>query len=398
MVTKGVASGVYEEYFNIAPNSSRSPDFALAGIELKTTGLRLKVDGSVGQKERLSLTMMGRFNPAESWQTSHLRSKLDRLLIIYFGYREGEEIGSFPTLRVVRWSPSPDEEALLRRDWDVIQETWSRGDDLSDRLTDVLTASTKGGAKSFTRAYALKPRFNFSIYEVTTRLASLDSLASFLKAPTSFEDAAVKRLRSYAGRSVADIRQSLGIRPSTALNAQATVIRAIVGLRPRRSWAEYERTGLSLKTVPISPSGRTLERMSFPAFNPLDLVGAEWEESDLLAETRKLILVPLVRAARATPRDEATMGRAFLWQPSESLLREIQAVWEAYRDRVAAGRPDDYPRKSDGLPIFVNSHGKDGRDMVNAPNGLRIARRSFWLHPDIVEPAVTGSSPSWRGS
>ena len=60
--------------------------------------------------------------------------------------------------------------------------------------------------------------------------------------------------------------------------------------------------------------------------------------------------------------------------------------------------PEDYPRASDGLPIFVNTHGRDATDRVAAPGGLLTARRSFWLHPDVVTVAIAESGPGWRGA
>ena len=72
---KGAVGRVYEEYFNISQNSDPRPDFIDAGIELKSTGVYLDGDGETRQKERLSLRMMGTFDPAEEWPTSSLSNR-----------------------------------------------------------------------------------------------------------------------------------------------------------------------------------------------------------------------------------------------------------------------------------------------------------------------------------
>ncbi len=395
---KGAVGRVYEEYFNISQNSDPRPDFIGAGIELKSTGVYLHADGETRHKERLSLRMMGTFDPTEEWPTSSLRSKLDHLLIVYYGYRAGDPIGSFPTLGVVHWVPSEDELALLAADWATIRDVWGRGGELSDSLTRVLSASTKGGRDSVTRAFALKPRFNHSIYLSYIDAMPAESLQATFGGSPSFEDEVVEKLREYAGRTVAQVRQAVGRPQSDAKDAQAATIRSLVGLRRRGESQEFERYGLDVKTVPISPDGRAWESMSFSAFLPADLVDASWDESALASQLNRLVIVPLVRPLRETPRDEAIVGRAFLWTPPDALIVSIRARWEAYRDKVMDGHAEDYPRASDGHPIFVNTHGRDATDRVPAPGGFSTARRSFWLHPDVVTSAIVESGESWRGA
>jgi hypothetical protein len=84
----------------------------------------------------------------------------------------------------------------------------------------------------------------------------------------------------------------------------------------------------------------------------------------------------------------AVIGRPTFWSPSPALLTQIRQVWEQYQRNVAEGRPDDYPRKRDNLPVFVNSHGRSARDRVPTVGEVLVMKRSFWLHPAVVTEAL----------
>jgi len=398
--TKNLVGDVYESYFNIRRNSDPRPDFIGAGIELKSTGLKVRHDGTVGQKERLSLTMMGALDPDEDWATSTLRRKLDHLLIIFYGWKPDVPIGSFETLAVVRWSPQPDELDLLGRDWNVIHRVWRSGGVLSESLTRVLASSTKGpGRRAIrTRGFSLKPPFMHSIYQASRgELKNEPSLQEEFGGAETFENETLTLLHRFASRPVGDVGQEFGVRDSSSLNAQASIIRAVLGLGTKGRSKEFERYGLQVKTVPLSPKGIPWEAMSFPAFRPVDLASETWDESELLGQLNRLLIVPLVRPSRKFPRDQATVGRAFFWSPSDAQLRDIRKIWEAYRDNVARGRPEDYPRLRDHGPIFVNSHGRDAMDTIESPGMLLVKKRSFWLDPRLTKSIVVSSHPAWAG-
>ena len=129
------------------------------------------------------------------------------------------------------------------------------------------------------RGFSLKPRFVHSIYSASTGalLFSRPSRTTFLRAPPL----SLRR----SGCSIASPAAiwptrpiNLGLSPSLAKNAQATVVRSILGLPARGKTKEFERFGLQVKTVPMLTSGRILEAMSFPAFRLIDLGSEVWEE------------------------------------------------------------------------------------------------------------------------
>jgi DNA mismatch repair protein MutH len=396
--TKHIPGHVYEGYFNIVPDSDPRPDFRGAAIELKSTGLMVRFDGGIGQKERVSLQMLGTHKPEETWATTALRPKLDQLLIVYYGYKPGAALGTFATLKVVRWQPSLEELDVLRVDWEEIHRRRRLGLPLSESYTRVLASSTKGPGRvaTKTRGYSLKPRFVYSIYLENVGLGAQQSISMGFGGAQDFEDQVVHLLGRFVGRPLHAVANDLGLPPSASKNAEATTVRRILGLNARGRTKEFDQYGLEVKTVPITPTASILENLSFPAFLPIDLVQQEWAESDLLASLNRLLLVPLVRS-RGTARPDATIGRATFWSPSPDLLDRIRGTWESYRERVAEGRPDDYPRVRDNLPIFVRSHGLHSRDRVPTLGAEMTMKRSFWLHPTVVKGALMRGNPGWRG-
>ncbi|MBF1034038.1 MAG: hypothetical protein HXL11_01280 [Candidatus Nanosynbacter sp.] len=75
---KGNLGTLVEEYFfKIHPGNEQAPDFKKAGVELKTTGVIRKSNGSYKAKERLVLSMidyLGLVN--ESWEDNSLMKKM----------------------------------------------------------------------------------------------------------------------------------------------------------------------------------------------------------------------------------------------------------------------------------------------------------------------------------
>ena len=65
---KGDLGGMVEAHFFELPPTNKGIDFPEAGLELKTTGLTRRTDGSLRAKERLVLTMINYTSIAdEEW-------------------------------------------------------------------------------------------------------------------------------------------------------------------------------------------------------------------------------------------------------------------------------------------------------------------------------------------
>ncbi len=72
-------------YFGYSPNSSSEPDFPEAGIELKTSPLKLSKKGTFASKERLVMNIINYLEVYnETFETSSFWKKNSHLLLIFY--------------------------------------------------------------------------------------------------------------------------------------------------------------------------------------------------------------------------------------------------------------------------------------------------------------------------
>lgn len=125
---KGAAGALVERALGIAPSSRPEPDVPELGVEVKSVPVR---DGRAVES-----TWVCAAAPAslaeETWRTSRARAKLARVLFVPIDV-------SAPALLDRRvgtaflWTPSVDEEATLRADWEDLADLVSQG--LSEHLS-----------------------------------------------------------------------------------------------------------------------------------------------------------------------------------------------------------------------------------------------------------------------
>lgn len=128
--SKGWSGQVVERELGAGDGGACGPDFAALGVELKT----VPVDG---QMLPLESTAVCHIDPVaiagESWATSYVRRKLAKVLFVALEVREqagaGEpSVGDRRVAAVRLWSPSADEEILLRGDFELfVRDYFRRG-------------------------------------------------------------------------------------------------------------------------------------------------------------------------------------------------------------------------------------------------------------------------------
>jgi DNA mismatch repair protein MutH len=122
---KGFVGQLVERALGAAQSSRPGPDFAEIGVELKT----LPVDQRGRPVESTFVcTIPLRAVGDLEWEHSPVRKKLSRVLFVPV---EGERERPVATRRLgtaLLWSPSPEEEADLRFDWEELSGRIGRGE------------------------------------------------------------------------------------------------------------------------------------------------------------------------------------------------------------------------------------------------------------------------------
>ena len=126
---KGNLGGMVEAHFFELPPTNKGIDFPEAGLELKTTGLIRRTDGSLKAKERLVLTMINYSDIVnEEWEFSAFLSKCKLMLILFYLYEK--DVPSFDLkfiLDPILFDLSEQDVATIRRDWEFIRNRVRHG-------------------------------------------------------------------------------------------------------------------------------------------------------------------------------------------------------------------------------------------------------------------------------
>ncbi len=411
---KGAVGAIIERYFGIAPNTEQAPDFAGAGIELKVAPLVMDGQQARRIKERTSVTMIDFMAlDGETWQTASVRPKIQRVLFVFYEWRPGVPVSDFVVRSIKLWSPPGWLMPYLERDWVAVwtKNHEGRAHEISEGDGAVLGAATKGatGGKRpqphspemvASRAWSLKPKLTWTIYQSTQGESLDDALLSDLRAaqPADAIEQLLGRLTSLVGRTAREIGESHGVEASAkSKQAAVDVVRRAIGIPGRRLPLALDSLGVELKFFPVAPDASPRESMSFPAFDHRELADEEWEDSDLLARVQNMVLVPFLRESKDQALLDQRLCRPIHWSPDREVLRVMRVEWERYRDRVAAGRADDLPHESETQCIHVRTKGRDSRDRVEAPGGLVVTRKAFWLNREFLREIVLSSHSDWRG-
>lgn len=150
---KGWVGQLLEWHLGATAGSKPVPDFIELGIELKTIPI-----GYNGKPLETTFVCVAPLIGLQglSWENSHIRHKLARVLWIPV---EGERDIALADRRVgspLLWSPSPDEELRLRRDWEELMDMIVLGhvEKITARHGEILQLRPKAAnSKALTEAY-----------------------------------------------------------------------------------------------------------------------------------------------------------------------------------------------------------------------------------------------------
>ena len=149
---KGFLGNLVEEYvFGKKADSKAEADFAIAGVELKTTPLKKHNKKALVAKERLVFSMIDYTTVGnEKWETSSFLSKNALVLLLFYLYEPTQELLNYRfRLRYLLDfinGLQPQERLQIKKDWEYIIAKVHAGNAhlLSEADTMYLSACTKG--------------------------------------------------------------------------------------------------------------------------------------------------------------------------------------------------------------------------------------------------------------
>lgn len=402
--TKGHVGLYYEGYFGLPPSSDAAPDFRQAGVELKSVPLKRSGSRPYTAKERTFITAIDFATIADQeFEGSPLDLKTRHTLYIFYEWREAVDIADFRTLGVVLHERDDLDELMLREAHGHVRDVVRRGlaHELSEGDTWGVGAATKdaggrwvdqphGPERARRRAFAYKATYTTRLWQLAKPrtpegLPSVDVPDDL----ASFREQILARLDPWLGTSVAELREQLAPHVSErAKNVASVVSRRLLGSEGKHDIEEFRRLGITVRTTRVDPDSlRPHEDISFPHFDPAELVAQEWESSDLIDEVSSLFF--LVFEAPATQRVvDARLRGGFFWRPSREEFATMRHEWEQLRDAFARSAPEERPQASTTQILHVRPKGRDGSDTLPLPDGRPHVKSSFWLNRSFVQSLV----------
>lgn len=398
---KGDLGNMVERYYyGYQPdNTSHLPDFPEAGVELKTTGVLRRADGSYKAKERLVLTMINYVNlVGERWETSSLMEKCSLMLLLFYLYEKGLAVFDrrFVLHPVLFEFPEKDLE-IIKRDWETIKQKIQEGKahELSEGDTYYLGACRKGSggegetlkqqpfsdvlAKS--RAFSLKPSYVNRIIEGHTQeVGVLDVTAT-----TTIEEATQNKFKPYLGKTVEEISELLEFHKQGKNDKgfyRSLTMRILGGTK--RTVPELEKAGVELKTIRVNKDWIPAEAMSFPTFKYLEIVDEHWEDSSFLGKIEQKFLFVIFREDE---NGELRLEKVNYWNMPYADREEAHRVWEDTKRRVAVDA-SDLPKSTESRVAHVRPKAKNAEDTLPTPQGTNLIKKCFWLNKSYIGEVI----------
>lgn len=131
---KGKPGEWLEHYYGMEADIRGEPDFRSANIELKCKPLKISRDEFFRPKEPLSVGMIDYAEVAETeyWHdVEKLRKKFLNLMIVWYVYKDGEDISDFPFIWWQISSPPPELEEEIQREYETVRQQILDGRHLS---------------------------------------------------------------------------------------------------------------------------------------------------------------------------------------------------------------------------------------------------------------------------
>lgn len=435
----GLGQMVEELFFGYDVNSNREADFSAANVELKCTPLlKSKSDDSYRIKERLVCTMIDYFEVVNtSFEDSHLISKCQLMLLLFYLHIKGNDIYDFEFLFRVLWQLPEKDLILIKKDYITIADKVRRGEAhlLSEGDTIYLGACRKGqkgdkpqaqpnsDIKAYKRAFSLKPAYiryilshvvesgsdSFTNYTGTEK-PDFELVTSAELQRNSFEEVLLKRFCPFLGKNYVKICEMLGIKAHQSKNkyAEISALIASKGESKRLNTSEeFIKSGIVMKTIRLKENGMPRESMSFKNIDYCEIFeNDDWLESEtyeIFTNRFMFVVFKPVHDEGITIYNNQTkqyvtelsfvLDSVFFWTMPTEDLETAKKYWENIRHAVVTTNivPESFWKLGDHNKFHVRPKARLKRDKAVNPNGGLCDKYCYWFNAEYVKQIIDNS-------
>jgi len=390
-------------YFEYEPNSNSEPDFKEAGLELKSSRLKIIKSNEFHAKERLSLNIIDYIEIAnQSFCTSSFWTKNAHLLLVFYHPEKDKAIFDYLIKLVDDWNFPPADLVIIKKDWELIKAKVVAGKahELSGGDTFYLGACTKGGkggnprnqpnsellAKQ--RAYSLKRGYVNHIIasiagnesEIYGRLIDNSSVAQ------DIESVVTTKFQQYYGKTTDEIIVLLDISINKSpKNFHANLTKAILGIQLDKEIAEFEKADIVVKTVRLKENDLPKEDISFPTFKYKEIIKETWDESQFKEILEHKFFFVFYQE---NSEKQLVLKKVLFWNMPYSDIQKVKKVWLETVKRIKDGRSADLPKKSEHSISHVRPHAQNANDTYETPQGDYVVKKCFWLNSQYIRDNI----------
>lgn len=436
---KGNFGQVLEKfYFEYEPNSDSEPDFPEAGLELKSSPLKLLKNGEYRSKERLVMNIINYLEVhKESFEESSFWRKNAHLLLVFYLWERDTDILDYVIKLVDDWSYPNEDLKIIKHDWETINQKIKdgRAHEISEGDTFYLGACTKGSTaksslreqpfseeKAKQRAYSLKQGYvNHIIAKISKKEEGI--FGKIIKRPDildkeSIEDFIISKFKPFYRKTPQEIEEHFGLKLNKKAknyfsNISNTIIKAVLGVELDNKIEEFEKADIEVKTIRLNKNGTPKESISFPAFKYKKIIKTNWEDSKFknILERKFFFVFYHIQD------DELVLSKVKFWNMPTSDIEEAKLVWLKTKELVANGnifkeyqtrkggsfvytkkgnkiRLNNFPKSTENRVSHVRPHGRDADDTYPLPVEDRILKEKeytkhcFWLNAKYVKEEI----------
>ena len=407
-------------YFLYEPNSDSEPDFAIAGLELKSTPLKQLQNKEYRSKERLVLNIIKYIEVVnQDFETSSFWKKNANILLIFYLHQAGYDILDYLIKLVDEWNFPKTDLEIIKKDWQLIKQKIADGKarELSEGDTFYLGACTKGANANSTRkqpfndipakqrAYSLKQGYVNHIIasianEATGIYGKLIPSVAVAKKQT-IEEIVISKFKPYYNKTVEQILEKTGVKiNTTAKSFYANLTKAILGIELDKEIEEFEKAEIIVKTVRLKENNLPKEDISFSNFKYEEIVNEDWDESNF----KNILEHKFLFVFFQFENEELVLRKVKFWNMPYTDILEAEKVWAKTKNIVSKGkivrevkdgiRYTNFPNKSFNSVSHVRPHATNAADTYPLPTkdkftkAKKYTKHCFWLNSTYVRDEI----------
>lgn len=409
-------------YFGYEPNSDTEPDFLEAGLELKSSPLKVLKNGEYRSKERLVLNIINYLEVhKETFENSSFWKKNAHLLLVFYLWEKDLKIIDYLIKLVDDWQYSNEDLKIIKHDWETINQKIKDGKahEISEGDTFYLGACTKGATaqkslreqpfnseKAKQRAYSLKQGY---VNHIIAKIAKdeKDVFGKIIQTPDildkeNIEDFIVSKFQPFYGKTAQEIEAYFKLNLNQKAKSYfANLTKAILGIGLNKRIEEFEKADIIVKTIRLKENNLPKEDVSFPNFKYEEIIKTDWEDSDFknILESKFFFVFYQIED------DKLILKRVKFWNMPQSDIKEAKWVWDKTKRIVKEGliveeitktgrRFTHFPKKSENRISHVRPHARNANDTYPLPKKDKLTglneytKHCFWLNAKYVKDEI----------